>query len=288
MKKYIEQLFLLCLPVLAFTACTEDEGTEVGTDSNPALAVYSYKTKAPNDPDVDATYRVATNNKTEKVYYLAEAASAANSAESDDAIAQRVVEKGTEVTLGTDTVSGGHVADVVVKNMVGDYNVYFVAAAGNSRSLVKKTFTGLEWVDVATGTYYFAKKFQTNLGFPASTTTTLQYLATDPTQYRFKNLYSTGNSLRLVKTDQKGSDDNDSFDYFRVPAQTTPFEYGSYGTVSVRDLGYWQNDDSFAYSPNYGCYVYNDKLKNTAVIGIQYYVSAGSLGYGWDEFVPNK
>lgn len=287
MRKYIERLFLLFLPVIAFTACTEDEGTEPGGDGNPALTVYSYKTVAPNDPDIDATYRVATNNKTDKLYYLSEAASSASSAESDDAIAQRVVSQGTEVALGTDTISGGHVANVVVKNMVGDYNVYFVAASGNTLSLAKKTFTGLEWVDVCTGTYYYSKNFQKNLGFPESKKTTLQYLKSDPTQYRFKNFYGVGYSLKLVKTTTTGSDKYDTFDFLRVPAQVTALTSKAYGALSVRDLGYWQNDDSFAFDAGYGCYMYNNKLKNTIILGIQYYVSAGSFGYGWDEFDPD-
>ena len=76
--------------------------------------------------------------------------------------------------------------------------------------------------------------------------------------------------------------------YFRVEPQTTPFTYGDYGTVSVRDLGYWQDDDSYAYDSNYGCFIYTNVNKNGVVLAVQYFVSAGSLGYGWDEFEPEE
>lgn len=286
MRKHTKRLLLLIIPALALAGCTEDFGTEPGNDNAPAVSVFTYNTAAPNDPDVDATYRVAVNNKTDKLYYLAEPAT--STAESDGIVAQRVVSQGTEVVLGTDSVTGGRVADVVVKNMVGEYNVHFVAAKGNQLTLNTQSFTGLEWVDAATGTYYFSARGQAYLGMPASKAATLQYLKTAPTQYRFKNLYGIGYSLVLNKTSESGADDYDTFDFYRVPSQQTPASYGSYGTISVRDIGYWQNDDSYAFSEGYGCYVYNNALKHSAIISIQYFVSAGSLGNAWDQFVADK
>lgn len=71
MRKHIDRLLLLLIPALALASCTEDVGTEPGNDGAPELAIYAYDTTAPNDPDVDATYRVATNDKTESLYYFA-------------------------------------------------------------------------------------------------------------------------------------------------------------------------------------------------------------------------
>lgn len=287
MRKHIDRLLLLLIPALALASCTEDVGTEPGNDGAPGLTIYAYDTTAPNDPDVDATYRVATNDKTESLYYFAEPETSAEAA-SDASIAEKVVSQGTQVTLSDNVMTGGRVADVVVKNMKGKYNVYFVAVSGGKRTLSKQSFTGAEWIDVTTGTYYFSETAQSKLGLPASQAATLQYLKTDPTQCRFKNLYGVGYSLKLKKTTVTGSDKYDTFDFYRVAAQQTSFTYGSYGTISVRDLGYWQNDDSFAYNPGYGCYIYNNAYKNYATIIMQYFVSAGSLGYDMDSFSPDK
>lgn len=113
-----------------------------------------------------------------------------------------------------------------------------------------------------------------------------QNLESDPTLYRFKNLYGFGASLQLRLTDKTGEDDNDKLQFMRVEPQTTPFTFSTYGTVSVRDLGYWQDDDSYAYDPSLGCFMYTDKYKNVVNVAIQFFVSAGSLGYGWDMFMP--
>lgn len=288
MKKHIAQSLLLMVSALAFTACEVDEGTEPGGDSKPSVTVFSLTTTAPNDPDVDATYRVATNNKTAHLYYFAVPASDAASLSSDATIAEQAKSKGTEVTLHTDTVSGGYVADAVVKDMVGDYNVYFVGtdANGNNPSVRSASFTGLEWVDVAKGTYNFAARSQSRLGMPATQTATLQYLKTDPTRYRFKNLYGVGYSLVLNKTTTSDTDKYGNYTFYRVAAQNTPFTFSSYGTVGVRDIGYWQGDDSYAFTQDYGCYIYDSGVTHTAVLNMQLFVSAGSLGMISEEFDP--
>lgn len=283
MIKHIERLLFLILPAMAFTACTEDEGTEPGNDGAPNLAIFEQSTVVPNDVDVDGTYRIATNNKTEQVYYLAEPTASAGT---DDAYAQKVVSQGTQLTLGTDTVGGGKVADVVVKNMVGDYTVSFVAVNGNKRTLRQTTFFGLTWNNVATGTYHFNRSVaQTYLGAPATASVTLQQLSTDPSTYRFHNLYGEGMSLRFTKTTTTGTgSDGVGYTFVRVAAQNTSFSYGSYGTVSVADFATRYNDVSYATDPSYGCMLYDN---NNADIIIQYYVSAGRLGNVYEYFVAD-
>lgn len=278
---------LVLLSLLAFTACSEDEGTAPGNDNQPHVALNLFAAQLPYDADNDQVLRMATNNKTEAVYYLAEKTEAKDArGMSDDAYADYVVSNGKQATLASDAFSGGKIADALIEGMKGDYTITAVAVAGNQKVSSSMTFWGPNWIDVASGTYTFSARAQQRLGVGASTSTVFQYLESDPTQYRFKNLYGVGNSLLLTLTDKTDEDEYDKLQYFRLEPQTTPFTYGSYGAVSVRDLGFWQDDDSYAFDPGYGCFMYTEKYKNTVVLAMQFYVSAGSLGYGWDEFDP--
>ncbi len=288
MEKYMNRLLIALLGMATMSSCKDDEGTEPGNDSNPNIVLYQYAVESPNDPDNDSAIRIAVNNKTSEIYYLAElTANVSGHGATDEAYADYVVSNGTKVTTTADVNNGGNYADVVVTGMKGEYTISAVAVSGNKKAIAKKTFVGLEWIDVANGTYNFSDRAQRRLGVGKSVATTLQYLKTNETKYRFKNIYGAGHSLILIKTDKTGTDDNDALLFYRVENQTTPFSYSTYGTVSVRDLGYWQDDDSFAYDPKYGCFEYTDKLKRHFTITIQYHVSAGNLGYGTDKFVPD-
>ncbi len=78
----------------------------------------------------------------------------------------------------------------------------------------------------------------------------------------------------------KGTDEDGNFTMFRVPAQATGQSFGSYGVFNVRDVAEWQNDDGYL-----DCKIYES---HDAYFWVQYYVSAGNLGYGYDEFTPNN
>lgn len=287
MKKYIKSLMMLGLGAVIFTACTEEVGMEPGTDGTPYVSLYTYLATEPNDPDTDAAMRVAANNKVDDLYYLAEATDSIESRGlSGDAYADYVVANGTKLDLQGDDFSGGKYADFISKNMKGEYTITVVGVGAGKKAVASTTFTGLDWVTVADGTYYFSQKAQDRLGVGASTTTSLQYLKTDSTLYRFKFIYGFGLSLQLRLTEEVGDYQGDPIQYFRVAGQPlNGYTFGSYGTVSVRDLGYWQEDDSFAYDPDYGCWI--DPASNYCSIALQLFVSAGSLGYGWDEFVAD-
>lgn len=281
MIKHIERLLFLLLPALVFTACTEDEGTTPGNDGGPNLTIYEQTTTLPNDADVDATYRVATNNKTEQLYYLAEPTA---SASSDDAYAQKVVSQGTAVTLGTDTVSGGKVADVVVKDMPGEYTVSFVAVNGNTRTLKQVSFTGLVWNDIASGTYRLSG-YYSYWADSRTNPATLQQLSTDPTQYRIKNAFGTGNHLRFVSTGTTGSDDDGAYTYVTVADQVTPYEYGSYGSIYIRDAATRYNDNSYITDPTYGCKLYDS---HDVTFVLNFHVSAGNIiGLTYTYFIAD-
>lgn len=287
MKRYINSLFMMLLAAVTFSACTEDEGTEPGNDSGAGLVVYQYPTVAPNNPDNDATYRVAMNNKASELYYLAEATETAKANGSGtEAYAERVVANGTKVEIGNDAYSGGNVADVVVPGMMGDYTVTFVAVSGNQKVMKQNTFFGLEWIDVASGTYNFGEVPQKAFGLSASSPKSIQYCKSEPALYRVRDLYGTGKHLLFKKTDKTGTDDNGTFCFVRVEAQPTPFSFSKYGTVSVRDLATWQKDEGLAYTTGTGSYLYTDgAAKNSLVLALQFYVDAGNLGYGAEQFI---
>lgn len=289
MKRYFESSMIALFTLLAFTACKEDEqGVAPGGDGAPHVAIYQSTVQEPYDADNDLALRLAVNQQTENVYYLAEkTADKEARAMSDAEYAEYVVANGTEGKLVADQQNSGKYADVVATDMKGDYTITAVAVGAGQKTSSKIMFSGPNWMDVATGTYNFCEKAQQRLGVEEKKTGVLfQKLESDPTLYRFKNLYGFGASLLLRLTDKTGEDQNDKLQFFRVEAQTTPFTFSSYGTVSVRDLGYWQEDDSFAFDPDYGCFMYTGNYKGVVVLGLQFFVTAGSLGYGWDEFYP--
>ena len=71
MKKYIS-LAMSLLAMMAFTACTIEEGTTPGGDSAPYVNVMKYEVAAPLNPDNDVKVRIVANNQASDVYYLAE------------------------------------------------------------------------------------------------------------------------------------------------------------------------------------------------------------------------
>lgn len=281
MKKYIEHLTFALLAMLSFTACTEEEGTEPGNDSQPSIIIYQYDASLPYNVDNDVVLRFATNNKTSEAYYLIESEDDYNShisSMSEEDYKDYVVSNGTKI----EGVSGEANVDVTVTDLYGTYVITAVAVSGNTKVSYSTTFTGLEWEDVTTGTYYF--NAVSSLGL-SPTEVVLQVCTTDDTMYRLKDLYGEGYSLKLNLIDYQGSDADGTYQYFRIPETTTSYTYGSYGTVSVRDIGYWQDDSSYVTAGGYESGMYSDY---SCFLCIQYYVSAGSLGYGYDYFIPNN
>jgi len=272
MKKNLIYTMMALLAAVSFTACSEDEGTTPGSDSKPVATIFTYSPDLPYDADVDCKVRIATNSATQEVYYFAEKTTDYESRLSsggEDGVIDYVVSSGTKASASAATP-----VDVVLQNLGGEYTIAVVAANGSTRSLATTTFTGTAWVDVAKGTYTSGYSNAAYFGF-ASVETTLQKKEADPTQYRFKNLFGTGKHLVMTKTEYTTSDGGT---YMRVAAQATPFTYGSYGTLNVRDVATWQGSDAYLdnvlYEDGY-CYLW-----------LQWYVSAGNTGYAYDEFVP--
>ena len=278
MKNKIYQLFIAFLAIVFITSCKEDWGAQPGNDPNPVATIYQYKPSRPYNADNDVIIRVATNNKTVEAYYLAEKTADISMNESD--YMNYVVSNGTKLT----DISGESTADIVLTNLYGEYTITVVAVDGSgAKTSAKTTFTGLDWTDVATGTYYFeVNANMTNL-FGGSTPTVLQICTTDPSLYRFKDVFGAGYSLKINMLTLTGNDADGDYTFFRIPVGDTPFTYSTYGAVSYRDIGYLQGNDAYITDYGYESGMYSDYY---CFLCIQYFVSAGSLGWGYDEFVP--
>ena len=285
MRKYINKLFAVVLATATITSCTVEEGTVPGNDKEPNVVVYSYTAKKPYNEDNDVTLRLAFNNKVESAYYLAEKASekeAKVATMGEEGYMDYVVSNGTKINeVASNT-------DLTLTEMYGKYAITVVVVNGNKKTSAVTEFTGLEWEDVVTGTYRFGV-------IPSVTgesrATTLQVCTTDNTLYRFKDVFGQDSHMKFqLLPDYTGTDDDGAYTYFRVPATDTPFTYSSYGTVSVRDIGYWQGNSAWITDNGYESGMYEDY---TCYIAVQYYCSGGNLGYGYtgntklELFIPD-
>lgn len=284
MKKYINSMFILALGLLTFGACAEEEGLEPGNDTAPNVVLYQSSPESPYDPDLDVKVRVVANNQTSSVYYLSETDEAKKAHElTDDAYAEYVVKNGKQVELTKAEDGVGRYTDVVVNCQGGANVVTFVAVGGGKRTVRAFDFYGVSWTTLAKGTYHFNAKV-VDLMTSETVETEFQQCGDDANLFRFRNIYGAGQHLQLVKTEWKGEDEDGPYTFYRVAAQPTNAAYGSYGTILVRDLGYWQNDDSYAQTLGYGVTIWDNDYYGYLVL--QYHVAAGNLGYGGDEFVP--
>ena len=271
MKKYIYSTMFAFFGLVALTGCKEEAGTEPGNDSNPVVTVYQYAAKPPQNPDNDCVIRVAANSAVQDTYYYVESEDAKNSRGlSDEAYADYVVSNGQKVN-----VAPGTTEDVTITGLRGNNIITVVGVNGGQKSFASKAFKGLDWEDVANGTYYFFNSARLGVETAA---TTLQKCTNEEGLYQLKNVFGEGYSLKFRTTGDKGSDDDGNFEVVSVAAQSTPFEYGKYGQVSIRDVATWQNSDDYldnAMYENGYCYFW-----------VQYFVSAGNIGYGYDQFIP--
>ena len=284
MKKYFS-LALSLLAVLAFTACTADEGTTPGGDSNPVVTIYTYEPAAPLNPDNDVNIRIAANGKTDEVYYLVEKSTEKESRNIDDkAYAQYVKDNGVKVDAVAEEHNGGKVFDFTLTDLYGEYTITAVAVKGGTLTSTSVKFLGLDWEDVVEGTYYFANpNAQVLLGM-ASNPTTLQVCTTDETLYRFKDVFGNGVHLKInLMPDYQATDAGGTYTFFRVADQRIGVQYQG-NDVYVRDIGYWQGDDEFITEGGYESGMYDDYY---CFICVQLHIGSTNYNYNYDEFVPN-
>lgn len=280
MKKYIYIFLAAFLAAMNLASCTEDEGRDPGNDANPMVTIYQYEAGQPNNPDNDVVLRLAANNKTNEVYYLAEKTAektARVASLGKNGYAEYVVSNGTKVN----GITGASDVDLLLTELYGAYTITIVAVNGNNMTSAETTFTGLEWADVVTGTYEFTAIPTLNL---SPVKTVLQVCTTNANLYRFKDVFGTGHSLKINLIDKTGNDADGEYRFFRVPKTETPITFKNYGTVGIRDIGYWQGNDSWVTENGYESGMYEDY---TCFLYVQYFVSIGSLGYNYDYFTPD-
>ena len=269
-----------------FTSCKEDNGTEPGTDSQPAATIYTYEPSAPLNPDNDVNIRFVCNSKTSEAYYLVEKTTEKEAHKmSEAAYADFVVANGTKLQLTEDKHSGGKVSEVTVAGLLGDYTITAVAANGGTKTSATKTFRGLMWEDVVTGTYMYSNaNVQFLMGEITSRPTTLQICTTDETLYRFKDAFGEGMHLKInLLPDLVGEDEGGVYTFFRVKDQVISEFQGN--KVYVRDIGYWQGDDKYVTDHGFESGMYEDY---SCFIYIQCHIGSTNYGYGYDYFIPDE
>ena len=285
MKKYFIMSLAAAL-TFCFTSCKEDNGTEPGTDSQPAATIYTYEPSAPLNPDNDVNIRFVCNSKTSEAYYLVEKTTEKEAHKmSEAAYADFVVANGTKLQLTEDKHSGGKVSEVTVAGLLGDYTITAVAANGGTKTSATKTFKGLMWEDVVTGTYMYSNaNVQFLMGEITSRPTTLQICTTDETLYRFKDAFGEGMHMKInLLPDLVGEDEGGVYTFFRVKDQMISEFQGN--KVYVRDIGYWQGDDKYVTDHGFESGMYEDY---SCFIYIQCHIGSTNYGYGYDYFIPDE
>lgn len=287
MKKFIN-ILLAVLFAAVITSCEKEQfGTIPGTDPMASVRVYTYAPALPYDADCDVIVRLAANSSAKDVYLFAETAAqkeARNLVES--AYADYVVANGTKVTLTPNEFDNTFAFETTLEGLKGDNVISAVAINANGdKSISATSFFGIEWLDLAAGEYYCnASSSIITRNLPGKVLpTVLQQRKDQTTTYRLQSVFGKGKHLVFNTIDQFGEDEG-KYQFCRVPAQNPGLNDASYGSIGIRDLGYWQNDDSFITEGGYECGMYEDY--NCFFI-MQWFVSAGNLGYNWyDFFVP--
>lgn len=281
LKKYFYTLWVAAA-AFALAACSETEGTNPGTEADPVVTVYQYEPGEGYNADNDIALRFVANGKVSEFYFyneLKENKEAYIAANGEQAYADQVVANGTHVDV-SDTDY-----ETTLTDMEGLYAITVVAVGNNGQKAVyENTFQGLAWEDVVSGTYQFGILGSMGL---SSSPTVLQRCTTDETLYRFKDVFKEGYSLKFTLLPEYTGKDNDgTYTFCRVATQQTGLVYGDYGVINVRDIGYWQGDDEYVLSYGFESGMYEDY---SAFFMLQFYISAGSLGYNnYDIFIPNE
>ena len=280
MKKYIFGSFFALASAVMFTSCAVEEGSDPGNDSKTNVLIYQYAASTPNDADVDTQLRITTNSATETAYMLTEKTEDYENrvaSLTETGYQDYVVENGKQLT----DVKGAAVKDTVVVNLTGDYTITVVSVGKGGKCSKSVNFVGTTWSDVATGTYSFADFGQLFGLDEYSQPATLQVKDSDPTQYRFKDFWDTGVHMTFTLNGREGTLPNGmAYKALSVPAQATPYAYGSYGTVYYADA--WTHQVAA-----YNSYIRED---NVVKIAMSWYVSDFDLLdiSGYDTFTPNN
>lgn len=278
MKKF--KYILLGLPLIFFSACSEEEGSDPGTDTNPVVTMYSYAPESNDEtnPDNDVIVRFATNSAVAELYYLVENEDDANAyidANTAEAYMEKVIKEGTKID-----VKGSENIDELIKDQHGDIMVTGVAVNGGAKSMAYITFTGLDWTKICSGDFV-----PNNLGLPTRICD-LERCIQDKNLYRVKDAFKAGKSMKfslmgLKGTAQVGPDEFMAFYPVRIPVAQTGFNLnftdGSTSPLWVVDIAGWQGDASFATDSEYMSVMYEDYF---CEFNLAWMTNNGCVAYG--------
>lgn len=285
MKKYINGAFFAILALsTSMVSCTVEEGTEPNSSSSPVVTIYSYTPTSADgegiNPDNDVKIRFVTNNASQSLYYLVDDAATAESeiASNKDAYIQKVMNTGTKVD-NVSSVSTDH----LFTGLVGAKVISAVAQNGSQTYLAQEPFFGISWTTITTGTYYYG--VLSGMGL-SETESTLQKCDDEDNLYRLTGVLGKGKALQFTTTSATGEDEDGKYVSIRIAPQSSNYTYGSYGAIWTRDVANWQNNASYA-APGSGLNsgMYED---GTCFLSLQYYVTAGNLGYKYDYFIAGE
>lgn len=271
--------------ILSGAACTVIEGTEPGNDTKPGVTIYQFAPGAGYNADNDVKILVAANAKAENVYYIAEKKDVYEShiAQGEETYATYIISNGTKLTPNPTGMGGTKEAEVIVAGLEGDYVISAAASTGSDVALSSTSFTGLLYEDWKTGTYSFSNATVGNLmGGSSKTGVKLMKCTNKKGVYMFKDLFGEGKNMKIeLLPDYTGTNPEGTYTFFRVPAQPTGLMHPSYGEIGVRDIGYWQGSTAWVTDNGYESGLFAD---GHCFIYVQWYVSAGNLGYAKDYF----
>lgn len=289
MKKTINILLAVLFAIVVSSCVKEQYGTVPGADTNASVRVYTSAPSLPYDADSDVNVRLAANSAAKDVYFFYETKAqkeARNLVE--EAYADYVVANGTKVTASLLEFDGSSIYETTLEGLKGDNVLSAVAVNANGEKTISSTaFFGIEWEDIVSGTYVSATTSAIILrNLPGKEMpTVLQQRKDQPSTYRLRNVFGAGMHLIINAIAQSGEDADGKYQFLRIPAQNPGMVDASYGVIGVRDLGYWQGDDSFITEGGYESGMYED---HSCFFIMQWFVSAGNLGYNWyDFFVPD-
>lgn len=197
MKKYIYTLFVGLLAAATMTSCSEEQGTDPGTDGKPAVVVYQYAPGEGYNADNDIRLRVAANQPTKEAYYLSELTAdkkAFVENNGKEAYMNRVIENGTKL----DEISGASTQDVILTGIIGDYTITVVAVNGGQKSAAETMFYGIKWNPLGTGTFtstFFTNEDNSPASFPVEVAK-----ADHAEWYKITEPYEEGKNL-IIKMD---------------------------------------------------------------------------------------
>lgn len=271
------------IPVATLFAACDDtqEGTEPGGDSQPNVVLYQYTADDGYNSDVTTKVRLACNSATEAVYLLSETEAdyKAHYSGDDEAYADYVVDNGEKTT-----VSDNLNIDYNMECPAGLNYITAVAVKGGEKHIsATVSFTSNPYSQVAgTEDYIFQAPF--------GGTCQPQLMRSDlmPNLYRLKGVslpYFGEETFDInfsVYTVDREPVVVGGYTYLRVLAHGTPYEYGTYGTMYLRDVAAYMNDESYVVS-NYGCVMTEDYQLDLI---LQFYVSAGNIGLKEAIFGP--